>query len=148
MLSVAHNELSFDTQGRGFIEITESVQQLVAQQRVLEGIATICCLHTSASLLISENADPEVLQDLETTFQKLAPDGDPRYRHTAEGPDDMSAHLRSVLTQQSLSVPICSQKLRLGTWQGIYLWEHRLMPHRRIITVTLMGTTSQEHKSA
>jgi len=127
------------TPGRGATDITEDVQAQVAHASVSVGVVTVFVHHTSASLMISENADPDVLADLEAFFARLVPDGDPLYRHTAEGPDDMPAHVRSVLTQTSLTVPVRDQRCDLGTWQGIYLWEHRHRPHRRRITVSVLG---------
>jgi secondary thiamine-phosphate synthase enzyme len=103
------------------------------------GLAHVFVQHTSCSLTITENADPDVRRDLETVMARLAPDGDPAYRHDAEGADDMAAHVRSMLTASGLSVPVGDGRLLLGTWQGIYLWEHRTAPHRRRIVITLLG---------
>ena len=104
-----------------------------------EGLATVFIHHTSASLIICENADPSVRRDLETFAKRLVPDGDPMFTHDAEGDDDMPAHVRSVLTQTSIGIPIVDGKLALGTWQGLYLWEHRTAPHARRVTVTVVG---------
>lgn len=135
-----HREtLEVATPGRGFIEITRQVGEIVARAGIAEGLCNIFILHTSASLVITENADPDVLADLETVISELAPDGDPRFTHTAEGPDDMSAHVRCLLTQTSISVPIDSGALRLGTWQGLFLWEHRTRPHARTVVVSVLG---------
>lgn len=129
--------LSVETPGRGLVDLTDRVADRVADSGVSTGLCHLFIRHTSASLLITENADPDVLHDLETILSRLAPDGDPRYRHTAEGPDDMSAHVRSVLTQTSLTVPVESGRLCLGTWQGLFLWEHRTGRHARRIVVTV-----------
>lgn len=135
-----HREtLEVATPGRGFIEITRQVGEIVARAGIAEGLCNIFILHTSASLVITENADPDVLADLETVISELAPDGDPRFTHTAEGPDDMSAHVRCLLTQTSISIPIESGALRLGTWQGLFLWEHRTRPHARSVVVSVLG---------
>jgi secondary thiamine-phosphate synthase enzyme len=131
--------LEIETTGRRLLDITDRVARVIASSGIDTGLCHLHVLHTSASLLITENADPDVLHDLETVFGTLAPDGDPRYRHTAEGPDDMSAHIRSALTQTSLTLPVDGGRPRLGTWQGIYLWEHRARPHLRSIVVTVQG---------
>lgn len=128
-----------ETQGRGSISITDRVQAVVGRSGVEDGLCTVFVHHTSASLFINENADPDVRRDLDAFFARLVPDGDPLYRHTAEGPDDMSAHVRSVLTQASLGVPVADGRCDLGTWQGIYLWEHRTSPHRRRVSVVVTG---------
>jgi secondary thiamine-phosphate synthase enzyme len=133
------HRLSVATRGRGFHEITDEVAELVARERIHVGLVTLQIRHTSASLLIQENADPEVRQDLERFFYRLVPDGDPLFRHTAEGDDDMPAHVRSALTAVSLSVPVEGGGLALGTWQGIYIWEHREARHRREVMVHLFG---------
>ncbi len=131
--------LAIETHGRGLIDITSHVASAIADSGVQTGLCHVFILHTSASLLITENADPDVLRDLETVFAGLAPDGDPRYRHTAEGPDDMSAHVRSALTDTSLTLPVREGRPQLGTWQGIFLWEHRTRPHTRTLSVTISG---------
>jgi secondary thiamine-phosphate synthase enzyme len=131
--------LEFATRGRATIDITEAVARVVAQAGVGMGLAHVFVQHTSCSLTITENADPDVRRDLETILARLAPDGDPAYRHDAEGPDDMAAHARSMLTGTGLSVPVGGGRLLLGTWQGIYLWEHRSTPHRRSVVVTVIG---------
>ncbi|HMB39481.1 MAG TPA: secondary thiamine-phosphate synthase enzyme YjbQ [Wenzhouxiangellaceae bacterium] len=134
-----HREtLEISTPGRGFKEITRQVDDIVARAGIREGLCNAFILHTSASLVITENADPDVLTDLETVISDLAPDGDPRYTHTAEGPDDMSAHIRSMLTRTSVSIPFESGRLRLGTWQGLFLWEHRTRPHARKVVVSIL----------
>jgi secondary thiamine-phosphate synthase enzyme len=132
-------ELDVATKGRGTYDITQKVADIVRASNARDGLATVFIHHTSASLIICENADPSVRHDLETFAAKLVPDGDAMFTHDAEGDDDMPAHVRSVLTQTSIGLPIASGKLALGTWQGLYLWEHRTSPHRRHITVTVIG---------
>ena len=127
------------TRGRGTYEITSEVGRIVGQLPTSTGLCNIFLHHTSASLILCENADPSVRSDLERYFARLVPDGDPVFRHTAEGDDDMPAHVRSILTSNSLSVPISRGRLDLGTWQGIYVWEHRTDPHRRRLTITVIG---------
>lgn len=129
------------TRGRGFESLTEKVTAVLSQSRVRTGLCNVFTQHTSASLLITENADSAVRRDLERFMQRVAPDGSPDYEHDAEGPDDMPAHIRSVLTSATLTVPIAEGELQLGTWQGIYLWEHRHSGHRRQIVVTITGET-------
>ncbi|MEH6435696.1 secondary thiamine-phosphate synthase enzyme YjbQ [Massilia sp. DD77] len=131
--------LAFSTSGRGTRDITDAVARVVQQSGVQTGIAHVFVQHTSCSLTITENADPDVRRDLETIIARLAPDGDRAYRHDAEGPDDMAAHARTMLTDTALTVPIGGGRLLLGTWQGIYLWEHRTAPHRRQVVVTVIG---------
>ncbi len=126
------------TTGRGLVDVTALVRSVVAAASVDVGLCHLFCRHTSASLTIQENADPDVLRDLETWMSGAVMDGDPRFRHRDEGPDDMSGHVRTVLTDTSLSIPIGDGQLLLGTWQGIYLWEHRESPHRRQIVVTVI----------
>jgi len=133
------HELTLSTNGRGFTEITSQVQALVDQSRFQTGLATLHLQHTSASLLIQENADPEVRRDFERFFARLIPDGDPMLQHTSEGDDDMPAHIRTALTAVNLSIPLARHRLVLGTWQGIYLWEHRTRGHRRRVIVHLIG---------
>jgi secondary thiamine-phosphate synthase enzyme len=128
------------TRGRGTYEITDRVQTAVAQAGIAEGLCTVFVHHTSASLIVNENADPQVRRDLDAFLERLVPDGDPLFRHTAEGPDDMPAHVRSVLTATSLGIPVARGRCDLGTWQGLYLWEHRTSGHRRRISVTVVGT--------
>lgn len=131
--------LGLSTSGRGTYNITDSVAGIVAESGVQIGLAHIFVQHTSCSLTITENADPDVRRDLETILARLAPDGDPDYRHDTEGPDDMAAHARSVLTDVGLTVPVGDGRLLLGTWQGIYLWEHRTGAQQRRIVVTVLG---------
>ena len=139
MLRQSFHELIVPTRGRGFYEFTDSVQELVAGSGLKLGLASLHLQHTSASLLIQENADPEVRRDLERFFSRLAPDGDPLFQHISEGADDMPAHIRTALTCVNLGIPIASSRLTLGTWQGLYLWEHRLQAHRRRIGLHLLG---------
>jgi secondary thiamine-phosphate synthase enzyme len=137
---VVHREnFALKTRGRGTIDITREVAGVVARSQVRDGLATVFVHHTSASIIVCENADPTVRQDLETVFARLAPDGDPAFAHDAEGPDDMPAHARSVLSQTSIGVPVAGGSLDLGTWQGLYLWEHRTAPHVRKVSVTVVG---------
>jgi secondary thiamine-phosphate synthase enzyme len=139
MISQSLSEFSVTTRGRGFYEITREVSARVRETSYQTGLATLQLLHTSASLLIQENADPEVRRDFERFFARLIPDGDPLFRHSSEGPDDMPAHIRTALTTVNLSIPISSGALALGTWQGIYLWEHRTGPHRRRLVLHILG---------
>ncbi len=127
--------LSIQTQGPGLVNFTRQVSSLVQGAGVQEGLCTVFVQHTSASLIIQENADPSVQDDLENFMKRLVPENDPLYTHTAEGPDDMPAHIRSALTQTSIGIPIMNGQLVLGTWQGLYLWEHRHRPHRRQVVV-------------
>ena len=139
MLRQSVHELTLETPGRGFIEFTDAVAELLKRSGLQTGLATLHLQHTSASLLIQENADRQVRDDFERFFSRLAPDGDPLFRHTEEGDDDMPAHIRTALTAVSLGIPFARGRLTLGTWQGVYLWEHRHAPHRRRITVHLLG---------
>jgi secondary thiamine-phosphate synthase enzyme len=132
-------EIELATQGRGTYDITSQVAAAVRAAGVATGLCHVFTTHTSASLLLCENADPDVRRDLETFMSDLAPDGDPRFVHTAEGADDMPAHVRSVLTQSDLTIPVKGHRLALGAWQGVYLWEHRVAPHRRRVVVTVQG---------
>ncbi|HYX92872.1 MAG TPA: secondary thiamine-phosphate synthase enzyme YjbQ [Myxococcaceae bacterium] len=127
------------TRGRGTVDITREVQREVQRSGVQNGLCNVFVHHTSASLIICENADPGVRSDLEAFLSRLVRDGDPLFRHDQEGPDDMPAHVRTVLTETSVNIPVREGKLALGTWQGIYLWEHRHNPHRRRVTVTVIG---------
>ncbi|MGV3773548.1 MAG: secondary thiamine-phosphate synthase enzyme YjbQ [Verrucomicrobiales bacterium] len=131
--------VEFPTKQRGLYDITHHVAEVIAKARITTGLATIHIQHTSASLLIQENADPTVRADLERFFKRLVPDGDRLFQHNAEGDDDMPAHIRTVLTCVNFSVPIANGVMTLGTWQGIYLWEHRTHPHQRLVTVHVMG---------
>jgi secondary thiamine-phosphate synthase enzyme len=136
--------LTVPTRGRGFVDLTREVQDFVERMRVAApglrtGVVTCFVRHTSASLLVQENADPEVLSDLERFFARLVPDGDPLFRHAAEGPDDMPAHVRAALTQTQVAVPVVDGALMLGTWQAIYLFEHRTRAHRREVVLVYVG---------
>jgi secondary thiamine-phosphate synthase enzyme len=131
---------TIETRGQSLIEITRDVARAAAAANMTTGLATVFIRHTSASLLIQENADPDVQRDLIAFFRRLVPDGDPLFVHTAEGPDDMPAHVKAALTQASLSIPITAGRLALGTWQGVYLFEHRTAPHTRQIVVHTIGT--------
>jgi secondary thiamine-phosphate synthase enzyme len=126
-----------ETPGRGLVEITRMVSNVVAESPLDAGLCHLFVHHTSASLIIQENADPDVRRDLDAFFARLVPDGDPLFTHRAEGPDDMSAHIRSVLTATQLSIPVEGGRLDLGTWQGIYLWEQRTASHQRRVTITV-----------
>jgi secondary thiamine-phosphate synthase enzyme len=134
----ATRTVTIGTAGRGFTDITAQAAGFVREQKIDTGLLTVFCRHTSASLLVQENADPDVLRDLETFFRNLAPEGG-AYRHDEEGPDDMPGHIRSVLTQSSLSIPVVNGRPVLGTWQAIYLYEHRARPHRREIVLYVIG---------
>jgi secondary thiamine-phosphate synthase enzyme len=137
---VFHSErFEVATKGRGTYEISDQVARAVRASGIARGLCTVFVHHTSASLIVCENADPSVRSDLERYFARLVPDGDPVFRHTAEGPDDMPAHVRSILTASSLSIPVEGSSPDLGTWQGVFLWEHRDHPHRRRITVSVVG---------
>lgn len=132
-------EFSARTPGRGLTELTGEILGWVAGTGIREGLLTLHVRHTSASLLVQENADPEVQRDLERFFARLVPRGDPLFRHTCEGPDDMPAHVRSALTSTTLSIPVQAGRPALGTWQGVYLYEHRDAPHHRRIAAHLLG---------
>jgi secondary thiamine-phosphate synthase enzyme len=139
MMRQALSTLKVATKGRGFYEITRDVQTSVAEAGVHIGLCTLHLQHTSASLLIQENADPDVRRDFERFFTRLVPDGDALFVHTAEGDDDMPAHVRTALTAVNLSVPVADGRLCLGTWQGVYVWEHRRAPHTRSVVVHVIG---------
>lgn len=139
MLQQASHELGVRTRGRGLYEITDEVCRWLAQQNIREGLLTLHLRHTSASLLIQENADPDVRRDLDAFFERLVPDGDPIYVHTMEGEDDMPAHVRTALTAVNLSLPVRGGRPVLGTWQGIYVWEHRHHPHTRRVALHCFG---------
>jgi secondary thiamine-phosphate synthase enzyme len=131
--------LTIETRGRGFEMITSAVANVVERSGVRQGLCNVFIRHTSASLVITENADSAVRRDLERFMQRVAPDGSPDYEHDTEGPDDMPAHIRNALTSSALSVPIVEGRLGLGTWQGIYVWEHRTSRHAREVIVTVIG---------
>ena len=132
---MAVETLTFQTSGRGLSEVTDAVAQVVRRAAVDDGICTVFVRHTSASLVIQENADPSAARDLEAFLDRLVADGDALWTHTAEGPDDMPSHVKAALTAVSVSIPIVDGRLGLGTWQGVYLWEHRRRPHRRELLV-------------
>ena len=134
----ARHTLTIATRGKGLFEFTDEVREWVRRQEIAEGLLTIFCRHTSASLLIQENADPDVQTDIADYFEDIAPETR-EYVHAAEGPDDMPAHIRTALTGVQLSIPVADGKLMLGTWQGIYLFEHRRAPHRRQVVLHLLG---------
>jgi secondary thiamine-phosphate synthase enzyme len=138
-MRLEQHRLRVATDGPGLYEITAEVVTWVARQGISRGLLTVFLPHTSASLLIQENADPDVRADLERYFDRLVPEGARLYRHAAEGPDDMPAHIKAALTQVQLSIPVEDQRLGLGTWQGIYLFEHRRAPHTRQVSLTLIG---------
>lgn len=140
MLRQSTTTLDVDTRGRGLVEITRPVADWAAESGMESGLLTLFVRHTSASLVVQENADPEVRGDLERFFARLVPDGDLLFRHRDEGDDDMPAHVRAALTAVQLSIPLAGGRLALGTWQGIYLWEHRTRPHRREVALHLVGS--------
>jgi secondary thiamine-phosphate synthase enzyme len=138
-MAVARTSLEVATRGRGTYDVTGLVAKAVASLAAgHDGLAHVWCHHTSASLIVCENADPSVRRDLEAFFARLVPDGDPLFTHDAEGDDDMPAHVRTVLTRTELTIPVAAGRLDLGTWQALYLWEHRTAPHRRRLTVTVL----------
>ena len=135
----AFHELIIPTRGRGLRDFTGEVEQWIAENKFRAGLLTLHLRHTSASLLIQENADPDVRRDLDAFFARLVRDSDPLFSHTAEGADDMAAHIRTALTTVNLSIPVQGDRLVLGTWQGIYLWEHRTHPHSRRVALHFIG---------
>ena len=139
MLRQLLHEFSVSTRGRGFYEITEALSRWVRENGIEQGLLTLHLRHTSASLLIQENADPEVRRDLERFFSRLVPDGDALFQHTCEGEDDMPAHVRTALTTVNVSIPVTGGRLALGTWQGVFVWEHRKAPHSRRVAAHLIG---------
>ncbi|HVY07521.1 MAG TPA: secondary thiamine-phosphate synthase enzyme YjbQ [Burkholderiales bacterium] len=136
---ISRSILTFRTAGRGTTDITAEVARVVSQSNISEGLCNVFLRHTSASLLVGENADPDVRKDLETILSRLAPDGDPAYVHNTEGDDDMAAHARAMLTSTSVNIPVADGELMLGTWQGLFLWEHRTSSHSRQAVVTIVG---------
>ena len=136
---ISQSEILVPTSGRGTYDISRDVQTAVRDAGVTVGICNVFIRHTSASLMLCENADPAVLRDLEAFMARTVPDGDPLFTHRAEGPDDMPAHVRSVITHADLNLPVRDGRCDLGTWQGVFLWEHRTRPHQRKITVTVQG---------
>ena len=139
---IEQHRLDIRSNGRATIDITREVEAVLRGSEIDMGLCHVFIHHTSASLIITENADGNVRRDLENWLARQVRDGDPAYLHDQEGPDDMAAHIRSVLTQTEVTIPISSGRLTLGTWQGLFLWEHRLQPHHRRLTITLTGTTS------
>src|SRR5438874_10769973 len=139
MLRQASHELTISTRGRGLYEFTGQVADWITQNKFSNGLVTLHLRHTSASLVIQENADPDVRRDLEAFFSRLVPDGDRIFVHNAEGEDDMPAHVRTALTAVNLSIPVSQGRMVLGTWQGIYVWEHRKSPHSRSVILHLIG---------
>jgi secondary thiamine-phosphate synthase enzyme len=133
------HRLQIETRGKGLYEFTARIAGWLSERRVGTGLLTVFVQHTSASLVIQENADPDVVHDLKNFFARIAPENDPRYRHTIEGPDDMPAHIKAALTATQLSIPVEGGRLALGTWQGVYLFEHRDAPHRRQVALHLLG---------
>lgn len=138
-MTIHQTQFTYNTQGRGTYEITDRIEQAIRNSKIKTGICQVFIHHTSASLIITENADPSVRHDLEIILKRLAPDADPAYRHDYEGDDDMSAHIRCVLTNDSLSIPVMNRRSGLGTWQGIFIYEHRTGHFNRKITVTILG---------
>ncbi|HDP89056.1 MAG TPA: YjbQ family protein [Thioalkalivibrio sp.] len=138
-MQLLQDSLIVETRGRGTYDITGPIERFIAGAGVETGLCHVFIHHTSASLMLCENADPDVRRDLETFMARLVPDGDPDFVHRDEGPDDMPAHVRTVLTQTGLSIPVVRGRSGLGTWQGVYVWEHRTASHRRHITLTLQG---------
>ena len=136
---LSQKTLTVATRGRGTYDVTRDVQHIVASSGLRTGMCHVFVHHTSASLMLCENADPTVRGDLESFMGRLVPDGDPVFRHTSEGPDDMSAHVRTILTDSGITIPVTGGRCALGTWQGVYLWEHRYGPTERRITVTVIG---------
>lgn len=131
--------LDIETTGRGTYNISDDIQKIIHENNIHAGLCHLFLQHTSASLILCENADPSVRVDLENFMLRIAPDGDPIYRHDMEGPDDMPAHIRTILTQNSLTIPVINGRCAVGTWQGIYLWEHRTAGHKRQLVVTLQN---------
>lgn len=138
-MAIYQHTLTVSTQGRGMIEITDAVQRELTKSKMARGVATVFCQHTSCSLVIMENADVSARTDLEAWLNRLVPENDPHFQHTAEGPDDMPSHIKMALTRTSENVPFADGRLQLGTWQGIFLWEHRRAAHPRQILLTFIG---------
>ena len=139
MFRQSFHEISISTRGRGLYDFTSEVERWIAQHKFRDGLLTIHLQHTSASLLIQENASPDVREDFERFFERLVPDGDPIFEHTIEGEDDMPAHVRTALTTVNLNIPVRNGQMALGTWQGIFLWEHRVRPHSRRAVLHFIG---------
>ncbi|MBT4770257.1 MAG: YjbQ family protein [Rhodospirillaceae bacterium] len=139
MMKQVQHQIALQTDGRGLVDITREIAEWVSGQAIRVGLLTLFCRHTSASLLIQEDADPSVLNDINTFLERIAPDDASLYRHNMEGADDMPAHIRTMLTQTQISIPVTGGEMVLGTWQGIYLFEHRISGHRRNLAVHLIG---------
>jgi secondary thiamine-phosphate synthase enzyme len=135
----AHGTITVQTRGKGLYEFTDTVEQWIRQNGLYEGLATLFVQHTSASLTVQENADPDVIADLNDFFARVAPEDNRLYRHTVEGPDDMPAHIRAALTLTQISIPVAGGKMKLGTWQGLYVFEHRSAPHARKVALHFLG---------
>jgi secondary thiamine-phosphate synthase enzyme len=131
--------LTIRTSGRGLVEFTDLVAAEVRKSGIAAGVVSVFCTHTSCSRVIMENADPSARADMEAWMDRLVPDGDTHFTHNAEGPDDMPAHIKMALTRTSETIPVAGGRMRLGSWQGLYLWEHRSAPHKRTIVVTILG---------
>ena len=138
-MKIAHSTLTVSTRGKGLYPFTRAVHDWLSKQSVSQGLLTLFVQHTSCSLVVQENADPDVTLDLNDFFERLVPENTKDYRHTAEGPDDMTSHIRAALTEVSLSVPVVAGRLALGTWQGVYVFEHRARPHQRHVVLQLLG---------
>ena len=136
---ISQHQIELTTSGRGTYDVSGEIQSAVSRSGISTGLCHVFLRHTSASLMLCENADPDVRHDLETFMARTVPDGDPDFVHTAEGPDDMPAHVRTVLTQSDLTLPVRGGRCALGTWQGVYLWEHRVRSHHRMILLTIQG---------
>jgi secondary thiamine-phosphate synthase enzyme len=135
----AHGTITVQTRGKGLYEFTDTVEQWIRQNGLYEGLATLFVQHTSASLTVQENADPDVIADLNDFFARVAPEDNRLYRHTVEGPDDMPAHIRAALTLTQITIPVAGGKMKLGTWQGLYVFEHRSAPHARKVALHFLG---------
>lgn len=138
-MTMHQDSVTLETPGRGLVDVTVRVARIVRDAGITTGLCVVFCRHTSCSLVIQENADPSARRDLEAWLERLAPEGDPRYTHTAEGPDDMPSHLRAAVTRTSETIPVVDGDLALGTWQGLFLAEHRAQPHRRTLLVHVQG---------
>lgn len=138
-MSFFQSELAIRTSGKGTYDLTSQIQEALTQSGTADGLCVAFCRHTSCSLVLMENADPSARSDLENYLDRLVPDGDPHFTHTYEGPDDMPSHIKMALTRSSESIPFRNRRLQLGTWQGLFLWEHRVQPHQRSILVTVLG---------
>ena len=136
---IRYSSLTVSTRGKGLYPFTSEVEKWLAKQEMRDGLLTVFVQHTSCSLVVQENADPDVTLDLRDFFERMVPEDEAEYRHTSEGPDDMTSHIRSTLTQTSLSIPVINRRMSLGTWQGLYVFEHRARPHQRHVILHLMG---------